>query len=135
MLLPRPARDFVKENADKILIAENDAYVPPFSIPRPLETVKTVLENTEKDYSLTVLSQARGSVGTFYIRGKGSTTSREDLVVFRADNPVVIFTGLGLTGRPEVYEVKAIRQSDFCSAASDCLFVELSRREYRVAMF
>jgi hypothetical protein len=102
------ARDLTATRRDVILVAENNAYLGPNSKAYKLDYVEGVLEQIDRDYSLSVLAQARGSKLPFMIRARGSEVSREDLVLFKGVQSVVPVGTLGLEGRPEVYEIKPL---------------------------
>lgn len=106
-LAAQVGREFAVSYRDRILVAENDVYLPGSVAPISLDEASQRLRRA-KDYSLTVLAQARGAVGPLYIRAKGATTSREDLAVFKFGPAGGAFAALSLDGRPEVYEVKAV---------------------------
>ena len=85
-LAAQVGREFAVSYRDRILVAENDVYLPGSVAPISLDEASQRLRRA-KDYSLTVLAQARGAVGPLYIRAKGATTSREDLAVFKFGPP------------------------------------------------
>ncbi len=98
---------FAGSYADRILVAENEVYLPGSVAPITLDEASQRLGRA-KDYSLTTLAQARRAIGPLYIRAKGSSTSRDDLAVFKFGPASGTFAALSLDGRPEVYEVKAV---------------------------
>jgi hypothetical protein len=99
--------EFAGSYADRILVAENEVYLPGSVAPITLDQAMHRLGRA-KDYSLTTLAQARRAIGPLYIRAKGSSTSRDDLAVFKFGPASGTFAALSLDGRPEVYEVKAV---------------------------
>jgi hypothetical protein len=97
-------RDFVKAHGGRYLVAEDWAFPPPLFSKTLLDTVKEVRQ-ADKDFSLVVLQQSRGSLdGT---RAKDSKTSREDLVIF-SPQPISGASVLA-DARPELYEIKSIK--------------------------
>jgi hypothetical protein len=91
---------------DRYLVAEEHVY-PPLGggIARDLFGWADYIRNTQKEFSLNVLLQSRGGRGA--IRGRGRSTSREDLVVFYRSDIARLLPPF-VSGRPEVYEVKAV---------------------------
>jgi hypothetical protein len=105
----RVAEEFVLLHQDRYLIADQEAYLPPSEFPISIEALKGTLESIAvKDYSVSVLLQARAGKLPFMIRAKGTETSREDLVVFTNEMVPSITTSGFFDGRPEVYELKSI---------------------------
>jgi hypothetical protein len=89
-----------------LLVADNKAWVAGNPDEFNVAYVAGKLEQIDKDYSLRVLAQSRGSKAALFVRSKDTEVSREDMVVFKGTGAAALVSSLGLEGRPEVYEVK-----------------------------
>ena len=107
--LERVAAMALAARLDCRLVAENRVYPPGTGAPTNLFTRAELDVAVLKEFSLKTLLNARGSQLPLMVRSVGSTTSREDLVVF-FDKTLSLVTNLLASGRPELYEVKSIGQ-------------------------
>jgi hypothetical protein len=105
--LERVAATALARRLDCRLVAENRVYAPGTGTPTNLFTRAELDVAVLKEFSLQTLLNARGSQLPLMVRSVGSTTSREDLVVF-FDQTLSLGSSLLASGRPEVYEIKSI---------------------------